>query len=184
MRLTSIAFAILVAFVGPSFAEGPTPLTAKEQDDVQIKVNFLLDKRVYRDAERVYEVKNLSSQLGSFQKFQFYEKYKTSGWWSLLNPVLGLGSWIQGDYWNAAMISASILVGSAVSSLGSKTAGYTTLPNGQQRANTVVTNEGLFYSGSVLALGGEIYGLVVPWFFENSENGKLKDALSIEGSLP
>jgi len=140
----------------------------------------MLEKREYRDNEKLYELRDLSGQLGAFQKYQFYEKYKATGWRCLLNPLLGLGSWIRGDYQNGAIITLSMLSGGVLMVLGSKTNGTSTLPNGRTTSNVEVINPGVKYPGAILAMGGEIYGIAAPWFFESSDNSKLQKALVLD----
>lgn len=168
-RILAAIFAVVCAV--PTFSQS---------DDNLVKLSILLESHAYRQKDRVEEMRQLSQSLSGFQKLQFYDKYKTSGWWCLLNIFGGLGSWIQGDAGGGAVTTGSMFGGAGIAALGSRPGPTTTTPSGTTRTTVIVTNRPVYAAGVTIELSGLIYGLWAPWDFEAKDNARLRRALSME----
>ncbi len=146
----------------------------KASEEAWVKLSLMMDSRAYRTDAGMMEMKALAAQLSPLQRYQFYEKYKTTGWWCLLNPVLGLGSYIQGDTLSGVILTGAFVAGGVLQTVSSDRA-----DRGSRHGAPNINNPGLYYMGVAIDLGALAYGFWAPWAFEKKENGQIRDALAL-----
>ena len=113
-----------------------------------------LDSHGYRKNTAIRpEIKLLVEQLTDEEKEFFYDQYSLS--FAILpaagNTLLGLGSWLQGDYIGGLLCSGLMVGGFAL-----------------------IFNTSI---GSLMVTAGTITGWIIPFFFQATNNSRLKAAL-------
>jgi hypothetical protein len=164
----------MAVFLVLILAQGLSAEDSTASEDAWVKLSLMMDSRAYRTEAGLAQMKVLSSQLSPLQRYQFYEKYKTSGWWCLLNPVLGLGSYIQGDTVSGAILTGALVTGGVLQGVSSDRPG-----DHRGRESVNINNPSLYYAGAAVDLAALAYGFWAPWAFEKKENGQLRDALAL-----
>ena len=145
--------------VQPSVQAGPgTPLS-----DVEL-YRFLrnLEERKYNNFDLAASMRESALKIPLDRRFEYYEKYKVSGLWGILN-VYFVGSIFQGDPGTSAISFGGYLVGIGGASLAA--------------VNNVPERNIWIATGLVVGLSCYVYGLVRPWFYAEEQNQKIRGVL-------
>lgn len=146
----------------------------KELITFKLQISSMIENKEYRNPEKKKEIQGLAIYLDHPAKFSLYHEHKLSGAWLYAagNSMYGLGSWIQGDFLNGAIVTGTMVGGMIISlTLG----GY--IPDSDYEEGRLDLENPWGAIGFGLMAGGMIYGWVIPFLFQANNNRNLKDAL-------
>lgn len=162
---------VLIQSFGPfvdvnfTFRESHASPGSSVPDAQRITLVKLLEGRAYRDAGGAEKTIAAAADLTENEKLAFYQKYRLS--WAVVpasfNIFYGVGSLVQGDGWGS-LWCASTMVGGVILIVNSGTP----------------ASSPLAIAGGVTLATGILSGYVLPFFFEASDNARLRQALDME----
>lgn len=79
--------------------------------EISDKLTIMLFNKDYLDNSKMDYMKSLSTSLSESERHDPFEKYKYGGFWPAVgNIFLGVGSWLQKDFWGAAALTTAWLL--------------------------------------------------------------------------
>jgi hypothetical protein len=150
---------------------------------------FLSSVSLFSQSDKLKEIKNLIeedveynfeliqekvSDMSKESRQELYSEYEQSGseyMYSNMVPLLGLGSWSQGDYADAVFI------------MGGQIVGFLYIIKSFQRQNSYGGEDRITTVAACFLVGCYVWGYICPYITAYTRNSTLEDALLINDDI-